>query len=103
EVLGPLLNLARPVPAALATCTLHSRWKGFRRFADAPFRGWLQWLHGAGLVEVDDRIELIRNLGLEIMAGQLGFGPIDHADGALQHGLSQSSSDMRGRRQSKQE
>jgi len=41
------------------TFGLDSGRKCLRRFPNAPFHSRLQWLHGSGLVEVDDRVELI--------------------------------------------
>ena len=37
-----------------------------------------------GLVEPDVLVELGRQHGLEVVALQLGLGPVDHADGALE-------------------
>src|SRR3989304_3478672 len=42
-----------------------------------------------GLVEPDVLVELDGEHGLEVVALQLGLGPVDHADGALQTGRPQ--------------
>ena len=43
----------------------------------------LQRRHGAGFVEPDVLIELLRQVGLEVMARELSFGPVDDADRPL--------------------
>ena len=35
-------------------------------------------------VEVDDRVELVGEPGVEVVALALGLGPVDHADRALE-------------------
>src|SRR5712691_1980804 len=44
----------------------------------------LQRLHRAGLVDVDDRVELLGQAGVEVVAEPLGLRPIDDADRALE-------------------
>jgi hypothetical protein len=44
----------------------------------------LQRLNGASLLEVDNRIELLRELSVEIVAGQFGFRTVNFANGALE-------------------
>ena len=55
-----------------------------------PSRCEIERLHGGRLVEVDDRVELLRKAGLEVVAGPLGLGSVDHADGALEARLARS-------------
>lgn len=39
--------------------TLHPRWEGFRRFAHVPYSSRLKRFDRPGLVEVNNRVELI--------------------------------------------
>jgi hypothetical protein len=43
----------------------------------------LQRRHGAGFVEPDVLIELLRQVSLKVMARELSFGPVDDADRPL--------------------
>src|SRR5262245_37497899 len=45
-----------------------------------PFGGGLERCDGPRLVEVQDGVELIRQLCVEIVALALGVGTVDHAD-----------------------
>src|SRR3954471_6927339 len=55
-----------------------------------PAGAAFEWLEGAGLVEMEDEIELRRQVGVEVVAVPLGLGAIDHADRALESRLVES-------------
>src|SRR5512141_876670 len=49
-----------------------------------PDRGAVERLDGTGVVEVEDRVELLREACQEVMAPALRLGPIDDADRPLE-------------------
>ena len=51
----------------------------------------LNGVHGGSFVEPDPFVKLIGQASFEVMTGQLGFRPIDHADGTLKRRVANSS------------
>src|SRR5918992_825918 len=54
-----------------------------------PPGGSVQRLDGAGFVEVNHRVELLREAGFEVMADPLGFRVVDDTNGSFQSNLAQ--------------
>src|SRR4051812_45120563 len=48
--------------------------------------------YGAGLVEPDPGVQLLRKAHLGVMAAKLGFRPVDHADESLEARLHEATS-----------
>src|SRR4051812_24681413 len=52
-----------------------------RRLPLLPARAPLEWLEGAGLIEMEHEVELRGEIGEEVVAVPLRLRTIDHADG----------------------
>ena len=63
---------------------LQSRRKCFLHFAQLPFCCALQRLDRAGVIVMQDRVELIGQTRVKVMTDQFRFRPVNHADGALE-------------------
>src|SRR5690606_38249471 len=59
-----------------------------------PFRGRVQRLQCPGFLEMQNRIELIRQPTAKIVTGSFCVGQVKHADRALEAGLSQGLCDI---------
>ena len=57
---------------------------GLRQFAAVPFRGALERLERAALIEMNHGVELLREPRREVMAPAFRLRPVNDADGALQ-------------------
>src|SRR4051812_11877923 len=68
-----------PLPGSLQPAR-----EGLGHFGGVPAGGALQRGDGGGLVEVDDRVELVGQGGVEVVAQALGLGSVDDADRPLQ-------------------
>ena len=88
------LNMSAGAVADIATWYL---------IAFLPARGPLQRLDRPGLIDVDNRVELVRQAGPEVVAAPLGFGPVDHADRPLQPPRAQRVGRPRGGVEAEQE
>jgi hypothetical protein len=75
------------LPSRISGGWLKRRRKSFRDLACLPQRISFERLNRAGLVIVQDRIELLGQLRVEIVARSFGAREIDDADGALQQRL----------------
>lgn len=64
---------------------LQSAWVGLWGLARIPQGGALEGFDGGGPVDVDDRVELLDEIGVEPVAGPFGLWPVDDADGPFQH------------------
>src|SRR6202163_1034613 len=65
-------------------CYLHREWERLRKLARFPLFSGFQRFDRARLVEMEHRVELIRQSRVEIMALPLGFGTVDHTDRPLE-------------------
>src|SRR5688572_504130 len=74
----------RASPGNRATARSHPTRIGLRHIPGMPSRHALERLDGAGLVDVDHGVELLRQTGVKVVALALGLGSIDHADRALE-------------------
>src|SRR5437868_15475148 len=63
----------------------------------------LEWLDGAGAIDVHHGVELRRQTRLEVMRIALRPRPVDDADGALEHRLPQLAERLAGVEQRKEE
>ena len=57
---------------------------GLRQFSGVPARVALQRIECAGMVQVNHRVELLRQAALKVMAPALGFRAVYDTDGALE-------------------
>ena len=57
---------------------------GLRQFSGVPARVALQRFECAGMVQVNHRVELLRQAALKVMAPALGFRAVYDTDGALE-------------------
>ena len=71
-------------PLRLSRCGLEHRWIGLRNFASFPNGGALQRFDSPSFIEVEDRIELIRELRVKVMALTFGSGLINHPNRSLE-------------------
>src|SRR5205823_8645697 len=62
---------------------------GLRQLAALPAGRPLERHQRARLVEVDDRVELVGQPGVKVVAPALGLRAVDHPDGALEVRLAQ--------------
>ena len=65
-------------------CYLHREWVRLRKLARFPLFSGFERFDRARLVEMEYRVELIRQSRVEIMALPLGFGTVDHTDRPLE-------------------
>src|SRR4051794_4980283 len=59
-------------------------WVGFREFAFIPFRGAIHRFDRAGVVVMENDIELVREVSEEVVAVSLAFRQINNSNGALE-------------------
>src|SRR3984893_14175545 len=78
-LLNQVHNLASANVTAWRSHTSYRERIGLRHFAFLPARGPLQRLDRPGLIEVDHRVELVRQAGPEVVAGALRFGAGEHS------------------------
>ena len=64
--------------------TLEGGGVGFRGLTELPGLGALERLDRAGVVDVDERVELLGGAGGEPVALAFGLWTVDHADRALE-------------------
>src|SRR5205823_1177196 len=70
--------------------TSHREGVRLRQLAGVPLGRALERLHRARLVEVQHRVELLRQARAEVVALALGVGTVDHADRPLEAGVVQA-------------
>src|SRR5207249_11530757 len=71
------------LPVHQDRCSSDPEGERFRRLAGHPPRRPLQRLNRPRLVDVEDRVELVRETRQEVVADPLGVGSVDHADRSL--------------------
>src|SRR5688572_4607083 len=82
-------SVAAPAGILTSVSILKRARISFGQFTAVPRAGPLERLEGTCFIEMNDRVELVRQASLEIMAQSLRLGPVDDADGALEPLLAQ--------------